>query len=376
MRRRPSHSATPQKRTFVRAALLLLSRTALALSPLGKQALAESPPGMCNPDPLAPTVNLTVLTTIPVPPSWRNETLLTMQRMSKRFSGHMQEIMMAFGENSRTPEIGEIRVVLDSGDPTAVENPLWDGADDVATKQLRADVQEAQRLNADKLDALATDDDVAKITAHVFGRQPTYAEIFRYASYALPNRVVALVNADVVLRNVDALDASAFEDDLRSDSSSLRSSGEEEKRLAIALTVRQPSGAFFRACDDPKKLVDRCDEKRKGVTYSFDGFVFASPLPATSRFDLLEEEKPIPVYMNEMGAENRAKQFIAASGHQVVDPCFRTLAEHWHCSGKMHHQRERVDPANSNLFYALGGDMGLPSAHDSRGLRCATTLHR
>ena len=265
---------------------------------------------------------------------------------------------MAFGENARSPEIGEIRVLVDEG-----QTSEWMNLDEEATMQLRRDVKDGQMLNREKLDFLASDVDLQKITAHVYGHQPTYAELFRYASYGLPGRIVALMNADIVLRNMDLIDASAFDDD-------------EDSRLALALTVREATGAFMRECSKEGRIIDRCNEKGKGTTYSWDGFVFSSPLPATSRYDMLEEFRPVPVYMNEMGAENRAKQFMTASGYDLVNPCYCSLAEHWHCAAKMHRSSTRVDPENPSLFYELGGDMGLPSGGaETRGIRCGATCN-
>jgi len=209
----------------------------------------------------------------------------------------------------------------------------------------------------DRLDAIATDEQLKKITAHVFGHQPTYSELFRYASYALPDRVVALINADVVLRNLELLESDAFfvEDN--------------EPPLAMVLTVRTPrSPNFLRHCEKP--VQDRC-VGWTSAGKSYDGFVFKSPLPSTVRWDMLEEFQPLPVYMNEAGAENRAKQFLSASGFVLVNPCLHFLAEHWHCRRKMHHQDTRVDVKNhKHIIIRLGGWPIVPVSHNTRGLRC------
>ena len=299
----------------------------------------------CNPDPLAPRVNVTILTTIPSTPSWMNET----------YRSHLYEIMLAFGENSRTEEVAEIRVMLDKGDSEEESN--WPHViDDAATIRLRKDILGSQKLFSKKLDIPATERQVEKISAHVFGRQPTYAELFRYASYALPGRVVVLMNADIVLRHLDRLDGDALY------SPAITSS--PEPPTAIALTTHEPSGAFGASC--PKgKIRDRCYTH----TASYDGFIFASPLVPTARYDFLEAYEPFPVYMNENGAENRAKQFLSASGYLVVDPCRNRLAEHWHCAPKMHHSKTRVD-ARSPIVELIGGPPRIPIAADTRGLRC------
>jgi len=314
----------------------------------------------CNPDPWAPRVNVTILTTIPGTPSWRNE--------SKE--SHVYEIMLALGENSRSAEVGEIRVLLDSGPPAESDdnnnnNATNDAVDDAAaTRRLREDVAEGQSyFAAEKLDALASRDQLEKVTAHVYGRQPTYAELFRYASYALPHRLVALTNADVVLRNLDLLDASAF-----TTNTSL---------LTFVLAVRPPTGAFASACPRKRFPADRCEGWWLGG-YSFDGFIFHSPLVATARYDFLEDFLPVPVLMNEGCAENRAAQFLSASGYAVVNPCLRNIAEHWHCGPDMHHLGGvRVYVKHPTPEYlALGGNGRVPAVKrldDTPGLRCASS---
>lgn len=42
------------------------------------------------------------------------------------------------------------------------------------------------------------------------------------------------------------------------------------------------------------------------------------------------------VYMNMIGAENRAGFFLHHMGYQLANPCSTVVAEHWHCSRKEH----------------------------------------
>ena len=254
---------------------------------------------------------VTLLTTIPQPLEWAEEAHVE----------HLTEIMLALGENSRTQGIGEIRVLMDRA-------PLN------ATQRLRMDVTKAQKENAHMLDGVASWTELSKIQASVVGHQPTYAEIFKYASEELPGHLVALINADIVLRNLQLLDASAFKSDRDVNETLLK---------ALVLTVRPPSGNFKRHCPDIF-LTDRCSSAMGNSSY--DGFVFKSPLPQTARYDFLEVARPRPVFMNENGAENRAKQFLMASGYELFNPCLANLTEHWHCSHKMHHQKKRVDGAH------------------------------
>ena len=284
----------------------------------------------CNPDPDARGVNVTILTTIRGAPSSMNIT----QRNS-----HMHEIMLALGENSRTNEIAEIRVLLDHSNVS----------DDLSTARLRADIRSSQQESS-SIASLATEEDLEKVIAHKYGRQPTYADLFRYASEFLPDRVVALLNADVVLRNLHLLDHDAFYDP-----------------LALVLTLRPPTG--YSACH---KIKDKCDiTKYPSAGASYDGFIFIPPVQ-NPRYDTLEQWEPNPVYMNENGAENRAKQFLSASGYRILNPCYNNLAEHWHCAPRMHYQLHNV--TNKSLRF-IGGGKHVPVAKDTKGIRCPPPLN-
>mmetsp|Transcript_19247 Transcript_19247/g.59384 ORF Transcript_19247/g.59384 Transcript_19247/m.59384 type:complete len:341 (+) Transcript_19247:35-1057(+) len=315
-------------------------------------ARKEAAPSPCNPDQSAPRANVTVLATIPRTTAWENETKLSVD-------SHIFEIMLALGENARRENIEEIRVVLDDGPPESSEDfadvnssssSSSSSVHAVASRRLRADVSAAQQRFSAKLDAMATETQLQKITAHVLdGRQPTYADLFRYASTALEGRVVALMNADVVLQNLDLLDATAF-----------------DGNFSLVLTVRSPQGAYGAQCGGRAR--DRCVNWLHAGS-SFDGFVFRTPIPATSRFDLLEDVDPLPVYMNARGAENRAKHFLWASGFDMANPCLVNLAEHWHCSrARMHHQEARVDLPKGQL--PPGASQRVPVANYTKGLRC------
>ena len=302
-----------------------------------------SPTSECNADLNAQhTANVTILTTLPPLPSWQNGSV----------NPHLYEILAAIGENARNLYVGEVRVLLDTG-PWVVGSP--EKLDDRVTQEVRREILAAQHDLRDRLEAMATDRDLEKIRAHVFGHQPTYAELFRYASYALPGRIVSLMNADVVLRNLHRLDAAAFW---------------RPPPLGLVLTVREPTGPLYEHhCE--RRVADRC-VGWQSAGKSYDGFVFATPLPATARYDMLEEFPPIPVYMNEYGAENRAKQFLFASGFDLVNPCLSRIAVHWHCRQKMHHQHDRVDVKNhKNIILRLGGWPLVPVNKDTRGLTCA-----
>mmetsp|Transcript_19848 Transcript_19848/g.61430 ORF Transcript_19848/g.61430 Transcript_19848/m.61430 type:complete len:379 (+) Transcript_19848:26-1162(+) len=306
-------------------------------------APAQTHENTCRDDASLPLVDVTILTTLPPLPSWQKNAS----------SPHVVEILAALGENARTPRVEEIRVLLDVAPPKTKKRALHTNeTDERATADLRKEVRDGQRRVRERLDALATDEELRKITSHVVGFQPTYSELFRYASYALAGRLVILMNADVVLRNLHLLEGTAF-----------------DEKLAMVLTVRTPKSLNFQKhCERP--VQDRC-VGWTSAGKSYDGFVFKSPLPATVRWDMLEEFAPYPVYMNEAGAENRAKQFLTASGYTLVNPCLHHLAEHWHCRRKMHHQDTRVDVKNhKNIVVRLGGWPIVPVSSNTRGLRC------
>ena len=291
-------------------------------------------------------VNVTIVTTIPVTPSWSMGT-------SK---AHLNEMLLALGENSRSMEVGEIRVLLDDG-PTdkdalktvsrQVNSDGWSAAvDAVATSQLRTDVRKIQKMLSNKLDGASSDLDLQKIKAHVFGRQPTYAELFRYAN-ELSGRIVAVANADIVLRNMHLVDPEAF---LHGTTSP----------LAMALAVRPPTGKFGSACQT--NVDDRC------ISATYDGFLVALPLVGTPRYDILEEFRPAPVYMNEWGAGDRAHQFLSASGYDIVNPCLANLTEHWHCSTVPKRLSYSSSSSSSNNNDRRPWSP-IPISTDSRGLR-------
>ena len=296
----------------------------------------------CNPGLSLPFANVTLLTSISSIPSGVER-------------DHDLEIMVALGENARSREVGEVRVLVDVDFPKVRSLEDLDSSNTRATKDLRRAIAESQLADRERLEELATEQDLLKVRAHLYGHQPDYAELFRYASFALPGRVVALANADVVLRNLDRLDSQAF----------VVPEESNKTRVALALTVRPPTGKFGQTCD--KQLNDRC-HRNSGP---YDGFVFGTPLPATARYDLLEEFLPAPVYMNELAAEFRAKQFLVASGFDVINPCLNHLAEHWHCnSKKSHHQTAPVYADAWDLMVALGGKVELPAEKDTWGIKC------
>lgn len=284
------------------------------------------------------TAELTILTTLPFVPS-----------RVENASSHVYESLLAIGENARTTHVREIVVVLDA---FASKDPK--GKD--VSAALRRNVRETQKKWAAKIEAPASSAELSKIRAYVFGRQPTYSDLFRFADATMAGRLVALLNADIVLRNVEALDASAFA---------------QKPPLALVLGVVGPNDRYKSvACERPP--IDRCDTRLRHSGYSWDVEIFKAPLVHPC-FALLDDAEG-PIYMNSMGAENRVGHFLATSGYQIFNPCRSIVAEHWHCEPKMH----QLDELNRRVKAdTLGNGSYIPVQAVTRGIRCtdATRFH-
>lgn len=226
---------------------------------------------------------LTLLTTLPYVPRPRSHE-------------HIRETLLAIGENSRSLLVEDIVVLLDKGGGS-----------------LRESIVDEQRKRE-------YEGNVTKVRTVVYGKQPSYGDLFRFAGAHLADRAVAILNADVVLRNLHLIDHQALKD-----------------KVALVLPVRPPSG--FCAHDIP----DRCNRTTwRFAGGSWDVEIFWSPLQ-DAQYDLLDVMPPAPVYMNEEGAENRVGYFLTMSGYDIHDPCYNNLTEHWHCSAKhTHHSKRNV----------------------------------
>lgn len=258
---------------------------------------------------------MSVLTTLPYVPA-------------QSASPHIKETLVALGENARSPLVASVVVLLDA----------FQGED--ATRALRG------RIHAD---AKA----LAKIRAVVFGTQPTYAQLFQFANEHLHGRIVALMNADIRLKNLDRIDADAFY---------------ASPPLALVIAVEPPS---VRPCR-------RVPEDRCNVTLwqwagsSWDVEIFKAPL-VNPNFDLLDKMPPAPIYMNEQGAENRAGFFLAAAGYELYNPCHNHLAEHWHCWPSATHFKRDI----RNVFLSSKASRGsrkgayVEPRRDTRGIICS-----
>ena len=80
------------------------------------------------------------------------------------------------------------------------------------------------------------------------------------------------------------------------------------------------------------------------------------------------------VYMNMMGAENRAGYFLHSAGYELRNPCAIVKAEHWHCAPKSHAARK---PPGKNLpFHGRKGGGGSASIVVRPGGRAYSTLEQ
>ena len=257
-------------------------------------------------------------------------------------SKHFFETLIALGENARSPEIQRVHVVVD--------RLLEETSEDTLSEFLRKAITQQQERYRTFLGgdfALTSEEDLEKVDVAVYGSQPTYADMFRYANKNLTNSLVALTNADVVLRNLNRIDPDAFLPQ------------PHQRRLALTLAVHPPNGTYSRMCKPTLRCV-----RGQG---SWDTHLFFSPLPDDARWEWLEDVQPNPVYMNMIGAENRVGIFLHASGYDLRNPCHDIIAEHWHCSPKTHHTNVAVWDWISTPHLRLPGHVVDPS-HSDRGI--------
>ena len=300
---------------------------------------------------------------------------------------HWREVLLALGANCREAAIGHVRVLLDErADGRLAVN---------ASGRLREAVSRAQAQDwyassqHRLLEALATEAELSKLESTVYGHQPTYAELFRYASTKFPHSVVALLNADVAMRNTHRLDLQAFCHRLPDPR---MASAQVRPPLALVLSTRKPSTRR-----DPKTcrpVVDRCSWAAWRKAHdsaavaaglatnlppgrSWDVTIFRAPLLSTADYSLLEapspsvvstwpdrwQHLPRPVYMNNIGAEGRAVDFLLRAGYEVRNPCEVVHAEHVHCVPKKTHR-----PGNTSFKVEGHAPRVLPCA-GGRGVR-------
>lgn len=233
-------------------------------------------------------------------------------------SFHFVETLLAIGQNVQDPSIREVRVLLDG----------HKGA--TATHALRAAVATAQRRNAKYINPGTQLD---KIHAEVFGRHATYVDLLNYSNTRLSGHVVAVLNADIVLRHAGRVDVAAL----------------HRTSTVLILSVTFPSGKYgdFCAKNATQFLRNECNESnsKRGLN-SWDVFVFAAPIKGgPMQFQVFDFKGP--VYMNSWGGEYRALIFFRKMHYAWYNPCTTVIAEHWHCLGGKTH-------ASGSVFWHVG----------------------
>jgi hypothetical protein len=249
------------------------------------------------------------------------------------------ENLMSIGENCFSAK--KVVVLVDRFLPVALATPRLLDAINRAHELFpeRAELMKSSRSSSNQSSSISNAEIFSScITARVVGHQPTYAEILEFASSRpFHGELVAVANADIVLRNTDRLNRAAF--------ASEKPSGVlSDKPLALALSVSVHPGLTCAKKTSPKSAEpNMCASYAQG--FSWDAHIFMSPL--TVDFNLLEYLLPIPVFPNALGAENRVGFMLTAAGYEVRNPCLDIVAEHWHCSSKSHGRSGRVDASVS-----------------------------
>lgn len=232
---------------------------------------------------------------------------------------HLTEVLLSLGENCRSEEISNVHVLIDT--------TADDGNNEDVTTKLRNAILQAQlsslyevgSIRGYNISSREIKSDISllmKLVVFVFGAQPTYADMFKYAESNLSHHMVAILNADIILCGLNRLDYGAF---------SVKS-----KPIALTIAVSAAKGCGEDECNKPQG-------------WSWDVHIFKTPLSPSLNYSLLEEVGPTPVYMNAMGAENRVGYMLRLGGYTLSNPCRDIIAEHWHCGAKEHFGRKRVD---------------------------------
>jgi len=159
-----------------------------------------------------------------------------------------------------------------------------------------------------------------------FGRQPRYADLFRYANKVLERGSIAIIaNSDIEIRS-DIKCARPPDPDLNK-----VMFNQKGRRLILSLS-RHPA-----RCGAAKGEINECLRYRG----SHDAFVFAPPLEST----LIEK---LDFVQNKLGAENRLIWELRNASYRIANPCRLIKIFHHHCT-----PRSRKVPAKR---FAQRGD--------------------
>jgi hypothetical protein len=182
-----------------------------------------------------------------------------------------------------------------------------------------------------------------------------------YANTSLAGRLVLLANSDIV-----------FDETLRR----IAPEGILNGEIAFVMSVSQPplNGRYKEIFGTDCHPTSKCAvglwqgaPKWKSAGWSWDAYVFASPLPR--KFDPFQ----VNVVMNMMGAEYIAAYQFEASGVKLYNPCEYVHTFHWHCQGgKMHRNRNNVVYNEIANIYPCSYCPGIvmPKEYGKRDDRC------
>jgi len=174
-----------------------------------------------------------------------------------------------------------------------------------------------------------------KMTCRMWSRQPTYADLFRYANSSMSRAGnIVLANADVV-----------FDETLR------RMKQLQPGSQGHLISVRAPhfSGTFKALWRVPcTTVLDKCSRE----THSWDAYAFSLPLPP----QLLGAD--LDFTMNILSADHRAAFALSDAGLKLTNPCMHLHAFHWHCFSTKMHANFTYEHMDDNFQYKTNG-LGL-----------------
>jgi hypothetical protein len=190
-------------------------------------------------------------------------------------------------------------------------------------------------------------------TSTKHGRQPSYADLFRYANVTLAGKMVLLSSADVVFdETLGLIDPHHI----------------MRHEHAYILSVMPPphngqyKKVFNQECDaSPRCAVGAWQGggswgQGPGSGNSWDSYVFAPPLSPRMDLSHINHTLTFP------GAKNLAAFQLEVYGNLTLyNPCFHVHAYHWHCLGGKMHDRDPTLRADRPLWYTKM--MGQPPHH-------------
>jgi len=226
---------------------------------------------------------------------------------------HVREMLAAFQANLRNRYVTSVHVLL--------ETPGRPGG---LCAALPAAIQSVTGMGV-------SPSEFGKITCRVWSRQPTYADLFRYANSNMSRTGnIVLANADVV-----------FDETLR------RMKQLQPGSQGHLISVRPPqyAGDFKAIWHTPcTTVLNKCSRE----THSWDAYAFSLPLsPQLLGADLA-------FTMNILAADHRAAFALSDSGLTLTNPCMHINAFHWHCFSEKMHANFTDEYQDGNSRYSAG----------------------